>query len=157
MAKVLGRCAVCGGTLFTEDGVRKCLACSREIRAYAAKKVFYDYNQAAILDSIKSQGRPKTTIAWRIPGSTLSYLVRRWSKNDDKPPAPGPDTTEEASPEIIKEIPEKLSDHHKPPARAELPALPAWSDTWSEPVKLKWLEIWLYLEIKNNREVKAIG
>lgn len=130
MEKLPGRCPHCGGTLFIEDGVNKCLACSREVEGPQAMYRYYEYNKEAIMASMEEVGIKKTTVKWKIPPGSIEKLRRRWSKNGT--PEPG---------QAI------LPDGSAGPY-----GLPPWSDSWPYAVMLQWLEYWFYFKIKEKEE-----
>jgi len=129
-----GRCPHCDGTYVVTDGVNKCVACSRSIEGIQDMKSYYLKNKPAILADIKLQGSKAARKAWKIPAGTMNGLLARWSRNGTPTPAPA----------------------KTPAIKAGLPSFPAFDSSWTEAVALRWLEIWLYLEVKRREEVKNV-
>ncbi len=83
-----GRCPHCGGTFIIDEGVNKCLACSRTIEGIGGMKRYYIANQPELLANIAALGRYKTRLKWKIPSGTFTGLLRRWSNNGTPEPLP---------------------------------------------------------------------
>jgi len=109
-----------------EDGVNKCLACSRTIKGNHSKSKYHNYNKTAILADYAKIGQTSTCKKWNIPSGTIVGLVRRWGVKPLELPALELAKTGEAGPF----------------------GLPAWSDSWGEELQLKWLEMWFYIYTK---------
>jgi len=124
MAIPLGKCPTCDGSLLWEDGVRKCMACSREIRKLHDLKQFYNHNKDQIITSVKNLGQPKSAQLWKMSTSTLHTKIKSWGYREGR---------------TTKAVPAPSDNHH----RLELPP---WSDNWPESVQLKWLDIFLQLD-----------
>lgn len=122
-----GRCPHCGGTFMVDEDGNKCTACSRVVKGNITKGLYYEYNKDAILADIKLIGRRDTSRKWKIPQGSFSRLLTRWSKNGAYDLAPAGRKSRAAGPF----------------------GLPAWSDSWGTELQLKWLDIFLYLKIKD--------
>ena len=100
-----------------------------------ARHRFYEENKAAILADIKSIGTSATAKKWKINGASLHHVLKRWEREAS-------DKVQKTATSQDKIIPTASSD-------GKLPPFPVFSDSWTSPVQLKWLEI--YEKLRENR------
>ena len=137
-----GRCPQCDGTFLIDEGVNKCVACSRTIEGIQDMQRYYKYNRPEIEADLKALGRKAAREKWCIPGGTMSGLLARWAKKDKTPPpppAPKPEKYLSVDGEGVIEMGEDHGPVLKP---AGFPVLPAFSNDWTPEVQIKWLEAW---------------
>ena len=125
-----------------EEGVNKCMACSRAIKGIGDKHLYYLKNKPAILADINLAGQTKARKKWLIPSGTLTGLLRRWERNGSPVPAPAPAADELKSEGVITTPTPRIKAPAPAPGDNGSRELPAWSNDWPEAVMLKWLEIY---------------
>lgn len=132
MQRLPGRCPHCGGTYTLDEGVNKCLMCSRKVTRKPEKAAYYEYNREAILVDVKLIGRAATRGKWGIPQGSMSRLMKRWLNKNGSVPTPA----------------------KEPSIDGTWPLLPAFSSSWDTEVQLRWLDV--YSEIMLSAKKEAI-
>lgn len=120
MAQLLGKCPKCGGNIFLDGDIKKCLQCGLEIQGRVYTEAYYEQNIAEIIKDYNSLGRPRLIKKWHIPSGSFSKLRKRAVAKALLASRPAP----------------------VPQAGNHLPELPVFSSDWAPEVQLKWLEIW---------------
>ena len=128
------KCQKCGATITRIDDEDKCLSCGHVNMSIAQRKKFYLANAVEILQDIKALGPNVAARKWDIPLGSIRGLRDR----------------------LISKFPlleqQKPAIERDPPGDKQLPQLPAWSDTWPEAVQILWLQVWLCLATRNDKE-----
>jgi len=141
-------CYRCGGGLFKDDGLVKCMSCGAEHKTNQEIARYYNQNKEVILMDIKEIGPVATRKKWGIPDSTFRGLTIKWGvfvpakRKVKREPAKDKDPAGKPETEIIKFV---------------LPALPVWNDNWPPEIQKQWLEIWLWLAVNKTKLPEATG
>jgi len=88
MPKCLGKCPKCQGTVYEEDGGRKCLACGWTNSTRTETERYYNLNAPQILATYRLRGVKGVIENWLIPEGSIRKLVQRFGAlyPEDKKP-----------------------------------------------------------------------
>ncbi|MDD5700448.1 MAG: hypothetical protein PHU23_00235 [Dehalococcoidales bacterium] len=103
---------------------------------------YYERNKAAIIEEWEGLGKPKSLPRWHISQASMNGLKKRWGLEDVQTRL-----DRQRKEKIPLTSPSKVALRTESSVKTPVfPMFPAFSDSWPEPVQIKWFDTYVMLQ-----------